>query len=103
MAEPKIMVQVEYEIKKETRDFYFDWCKRIKKHLLIEYGIQHNVFEKLADYNYFTEWYLCESLDDYNRLEENSDERLINLIDEIACFVVDPERIKVTIFSEILT
>jgi hypothetical protein len=80
---PRVIFSISYPIKKEARADYLETIEALKNYLTNERGKDYSVFEVKGKPNHFSEVYICESLDEYDALEEDSDdvtEQLINRI-----------------------
>lgn len=87
---PRVIFSISYPIKEEARADYLETIEALKNYLTIERGKDYSVFELKGKPNHFSEVYICKSLDEYDQLEEESDdvtEQLINRI--VNDFILD--------------
>jgi hypothetical protein len=80
---PRVIFSISYTIKPEARDEYLETAEALKNYLTLERQKDYSVFEVKGKPNHFSEVYICKSLEEYDMLEEDSDdvtEQLINRI-----------------------
>ena len=79
----KIIFQISYEIKPEKRDEYLVTIKELKSNLKNNSGKNYNVYEDKNKKNYFTEIYICENEEEYENLENETDDITFDLTNKI--------------------
>jgi len=86
----KIIFQISYEIKPEKREEYLITIKELQSNLKNNSGKNYTVFEDKNKKNYFSEIYICENEDEYENLENETDDITFNLTNKIFNdFIVD--------------
>jgi hypothetical protein len=79
----KVIFQISYEILPEKRDEYLSTVKQLQDHLVNESGKNYTVFEDKNKKNYFSEMYLCSSEEEYENLENDTDDMTFDLTNKI--------------------
>ncbi len=74
---------ISYEIVEERRGEYLEAVAALKNYLTIERGKDYSVYEEKGKPNRFHEVYICASEEEYDTLEEDSDDITDQLIDQI--------------------
>ncbi|MCB2204237.1 hypothetical protein KQI65_05760 [bacterium] len=80
---PKVIFSISYPIIEEKRDDYLETVQELKNYLVNERGKNYSVFESKTRPNTFSEVYFCNSMDEYDALEDDSDEITEQLINRI--------------------
>jgi hypothetical protein len=84
---PRAIFMISYPIKKKNRDEYLETVQVLKNYLTLERGRNYSVFEAKNKPNQFNEIYTCDSMEEYDRIEEEDDKFADQLIDKIADFI----------------
>ncbi len=80
---PRVIFSITYAIKPDTREEYLETISALKNYLTIERGKDYSVFEVKGKPNHFSEVYICKSMDEYDMLEDDSDDVTDQLINRI--------------------
>ncbi len=86
---PRVMFTISYTIKPEGRDAYLQLMGEMKKLFVAEGKKNYSVFEVKGKKNQFTEVFLTNSMEEFDALEDNQDERTEALVRKIEEFVDD--------------
>jgi hypothetical protein len=86
---PRVMFTISYGIKPESRDQYLTLIKELKKHLTAIGKHNYSVFEAKGRKNQFTEVFMTNSMEEFDSLEDNMDEKAQELISTLEGFVND--------------
>jgi L-rhamnose mutarotase len=83
------MFTISYNIKPEFRDQYLALIREMKQHLTS--GSKHNysVFEAKGKKNVFTEVFMTNSIEEYDALEDNLDDKVQEMISTLEGYVDD--------------
>ena len=86
----KIVFQISYDIIPEKREEYLDTVKKLQAHLIHNSGKNYMVLEDKNKKNHFSEMYICANEDEYENLENETDETTFELTNRIfSTFVAD--------------
>ncbi len=77
---PRVILTITYDIDPEKREGYLVLMKELKDHFVNELHKNYSVYEVKGKKNTFTEMFVCESLEEYENLEENQDEKTQDLV-----------------------
>jgi antibiotic biosynthesis monooxygenase (ABM) superfamily enzyme len=80
----KVILQISYEIKPDKRDEYLALASEMKQHFAGEQKKNYTIFEQKGKKNYFIEEFVCNSLEEYEALEDGmteSSEELVNRLE----------------------
>jgi hypothetical protein len=80
---PRVIFSITYAIKPTSRDEYLETIGALKNYLTLERGKDYSVFEVKGKPNHFSEVYICKSLEEYDALEDDSDDVTDQLINRI--------------------
>jgi L-rhamnose mutarotase len=83
------MFTISYGIKPETREQYLSLVGEMKQHLTALGKHNYSVFEAKGKKNVFTEVFITNSLEEFDGLEDNLDEKTQELISTLEGFVDD--------------
>lgn len=86
---PRVMFTISYSIKPELREQYLALIKEMKDHFTTVGRKNYSVYEAKGRKNQFSEVFVTDSMEEFDALEDNQDEkthelvgRLEGLIDE---------------------
>lgn len=96
---PRVMFTISYGIKPEMREEYLGLTKEMKEHFTKEGRKNYSVFETKAKKNQFTEVFITNSLEEFDALEDNQDEKTEALVRRLEEFV-DAEGMKYSTLIE---
>jgi L-rhamnose mutarotase len=86
---PRVMFTISYSIKPEFRDQYLALVREMKQHLTTGGKHNYSVFEAKAKKNVFTEVFLTNSIEEYDALEDNLDDKVQEMISTLEGYVDD--------------
>lgn len=86
---PRVMFTISYGIKPELRDAYLDLAKQMKEHFTSVGKKNYAVYETRGKKNHFTEVFITNTLEEYDALEDNQDEKTEALIGKLDEFIDD--------------
>ena len=82
---PRVMFTISYGIKAELREAYLDLARQMKEHFTVVGNKNYTVFEAKGKKNQFTEVFITNSVEEFDALEDNQDEKteaLVSKLDE---------------------
>jgi len=77
---PRVIFTISYGIKPHMRDQYLDLAQQMKQHFTTVGKKDYSVFEAKGKKNQFTEVFITKSMEEYDSLEDNQDERTEALV-----------------------
>jgi L-rhamnose mutarotase len=86
---PRVMFTISYGIKPERRDEYIGLTKEMKEHFTTVGQKNYSVFEVKGKKNQFTEVFITNSIEEFDALEDNQDEKTEALVSRLEEFVDD--------------
>lgn len=86
---PRVMFTISYAIKPESRDQYLALIKEVKQHLTTVGKHNYSVFEAKGRKNHFTEVFMTNSMEEFDSLEDNLDDKAQELISSLESCVDD--------------
>ncbi len=96
---PRVMFTISYGIKPELREEYVGLTKEMKEHFTKVGRKNYSVFEAKARKNQFTEVFITNSVEEFDALEDNQDEKTEALVSRLEEFV-DEEGMKYSTLIE---
>ncbi len=86
---PKVMFTISYGIKPEVREQYLALIKEMKEHLTNVGKKNYSVFEAKGKKDQFSEVFKTESLEEFDALEDNQDEKTQELVSKLEDYIDD--------------
>jgi L-rhamnose mutarotase len=83
----RVMFTISYSITPERRENYLQLIRDLKDHFTTIGRKNYSVFEAKGKKNHFTEVFLTESLEEFDALEDNHDEKTQELIQKLEALV----------------
>lgn len=83
----KVIFTISYDIIPEKREAYLALMKEMHKHLADEKGKNYSVYEQKGKPNSFVEVFLCNSMEEYDALEDNQDEKTDAFVEQLEEFL----------------
>jgi hypothetical protein len=83
---PKVTLQISYDIDPNKRDEYLSLTKELRDHFVVERKKNYRIYEIKGKKNSFVEEFLCNSMEEYEALEDDMDEnseKLVNRLEAI--------------------
>ncbi len=77
---PKVLFTISYGIKPELREKYLGLAREMKEHFTNVSKKNYTVCEVKGKKNQFTEVFVTNSLEEYDALEDNQDEKTESLV-----------------------
>jgi hypothetical protein len=81
------MFTITYAVKPDLRDAYLEHARQMKEHFTTVGKKNYSVFETRGKKNQFTEVFITNSVEEYDTLEDNQDERTEALIGKLDDFI----------------
>ncbi|MBM4168262.1 MAG: hypothetical protein FJ215_03790 [Ignavibacteria bacterium] len=80
---PGVILQISYEIDEQRREDYLRLVKEMKEHFTAVRGKQYSVYELRGKPNSFVEQFVCGSVEEYEALDDNLDEKSEELVNRL--------------------
>ncbi len=80
---PKVTLQISYEIDPNKRDEYLSLTKELRNHFVAERKKIYRIYEIKGKKNSFVEEFLCNSMEEYEALEDDMDENSEKLVNRL--------------------
>ncbi len=96
----KVMFTISYTVRPEAREHYLAFIKEMKTHLTTAGTKDYAVYEVRGKKNTFMEVFVTQSLEEFDALEDNQDERTQELVGRLNEFL-DDEGMKYTTLVQI--
>ncbi|MBI3586344.1 MAG: hypothetical protein HY088_04350 [Ignavibacteriales bacterium] len=83
---PKVILQISYDIDPAKREDYVSLMNEIKSHFTQARKKDYSVYEQKGKKNSFVEQFVCNSLEEFDNLEDDLDdksEELVNRLEEL--------------------
>ena len=96
----QIIFEINYNVIPEKRDEYLANVKELRELIKSNSGKNYEVYENKKDSNNFSEIYFCESEEEYDNLEDNNDDNIMELTEKIFTeFILDKKVKYITKYS----
>jgi L-rhamnose mutarotase len=86
---PKVMFSISYGVKPELREQYLALAREMKEHFTSVGKKNYAVYESKARKNQFTEVFISGSVEEFDALEDNQDEKTESLVSQLDQFTDD--------------
>jgi hypothetical protein len=86
---PKVLLQISYDIDPEKREQYLALIKEMKNHFRVVRKKDYAVFEQKGKKNSFVEQFLSSSLQEFDALEDDLDEKSEELVNQLESMMKD--------------
>ena len=86
---PKVMFTISYGVKPELREKYLQLTKEMVTHFRSVGKKDYSVFEAKGKKNQFTEVFVTNSIEEFDALEDNQDEKTQELVSKLEEFIDD--------------
>jgi hypothetical protein len=80
---PKVLLQISYDIDPEKREQYLTLVKEMREHFRQTRKKHYSVYEQKGKKNSFVEEFICGSLEEYDALEDDLDEKSEDLVNRL--------------------
>ena len=94
---PKVILQISYDITLEKRDDYLRLMQEMKTHFTGVRKKEYAVFEVKGRAQSFVEQFVCGSMEEYEALEDDLDEKSEELVNHLEEFLADGKAKYVTL------
>ena len=84
---PRVMFTISYGINPDLRERYLALVKEMKEHLTKVGNQNYSVFQTKGKQHQFTEVFMTNSIEEYDALEDNQDEKTHELVSRLGEFV----------------
>ncbi len=84
---PRVIFMISYGIKPDLREQYLALVKEMREHLTKVSNKNYSVFETKAKKHQFTEIFITNSMEEYDTLEDDQDEKTQELVGRLGEFV----------------
>lgn len=85
----KVILQIAYEIDPEKRDEYLSLALEMKQHFKAALKKDYSLYEVKGKKNSFVEQYVCGSMEEYEALEDDQDEKSEDLVNRLETLLKD--------------
>jgi hypothetical protein len=97
----KIVFQINYDIKPETRENYLNTIKELQYHITNNSNKNYLVMEDKNKMNNFTEMYICNNEEEYENLEANVDDKTFELTNKLFTDFIQDKKVNYSTYYEI--
>jgi predicted ferric reductase len=97
----KIVFQINYDIRPETRENYLSTIKELQQHITNSSSKTYMVMEDKNKKNNFTEMYICNSEEEYENLEANVDDKTFELTNRLFTDFIQDKKVNYSTYYEI--
>lgn len=97
----KIVFQINYDIKPETRENYLSTIKELQHHITNNSNKTYMVMEDKNKMNNFTEMYICNNEEEYENLEANVDDKTFELTNKLFSDFIQDKKVNYSTHYEI--
>lgn len=80
---PKVLLQISYDIDPEKREEFIALVREMKNHFRQVRKKDYAVFEQKGKKNSFVEQFMCASIEEYDALEDDLDEKSEELVSQL--------------------
>jgi len=85
----KVIFTISYDINPEKREEYLILAKEMKNHLAGNKKKNYAIYEHKTKKNSFSEVFICESVQEYDQLEDDQDETTEKLVSRLEEFLTN--------------
>ncbi len=86
---PKVILQISYDIRPEKRDEYLALAAEMKRQFTVERKKNYTIYEQKGKKNSFVEEFVCDSIEDYEALEDGMTESGEDMINRLETLLKD--------------
>ena len=80
---PKVILQISYDIRPEKFDQYVKLVQEMKAHFVEAKKKDYTVYEQKGKKNSYVEQFVCQSMEEFDALEDDLDERGEDLVNRL--------------------
>ena len=81
---PKVILQISYDIDPKRRGEYLTLAAEMKRHFIDVRKKGYSIYEVKSRKNSFVEQFVCNSMEEYEALEDDLDETSEHLVNKLA-------------------
>jgi len=86
---PKVILQISYDIDPKRRGEYLTLAAEMKRHFTESRKKNYSIYEVKSRKNAFVEQFVCNSMEEYEALEDDLDETSENLVNKLEALLKD--------------
>ncbi len=86
---PKVILQISYDIDPKRRGEYLTLAAEMKRHFTEARKKNYSIYEVKSRKNSFVEQFVCNSMEEYEALEDDLDETSENLVNKLEALLKD--------------
>lgn len=79
----KIIFEINYNINPAKRNEYLELAEKLKDVIKNNLGKDYDIYENKKGSNNFSEIYVCKDEEEYENIEDNNDESVMELTDKL--------------------
>jgi len=98
----RIIFEINYDVVPEKREEYLSVIKELQEHIRNNSHKNYLVVEDKSRKNNFTEIYICENENEYESLEDNTDDTAFELTNKLFSELVVDKKAKYSTYYEII-
>jgi hypothetical protein len=83
----KILFTISYDVNPEHREEYLALAREMKKHLVEGRGKKYAIYEQRGKKDSYVEVFFCDSVEEYDTLEDDQDEKTEELVQRLEPFL----------------
>lgn len=80
---PKVILQISYEVSPHAREAYLALAREMRTQFVDVRKKQYSVYEVKGKKNSFVEEFVCQSMEEFDALEDNLDEKSEELVNRL--------------------
>lgn len=84
---PKVILQISYDIEPSRLDDYLALAKELKTHFSQERKKNYSVFEQKGKKTSFVEQFVCNSMEEFEALEDDFDQKSEELVNKLETMI----------------
>lgn len=84
---PKVTLQISYEVAPEARETYLSLAKEMRTQFVDVRKKDYSVYEVRGKKNSFVEEFVCKSMEEFDALEDDLDEKSEELVNRLESLV----------------
>jgi hypothetical protein len=96
----KVIFTISYEIKSEKRNEYIFLCEEMRNHFVSKKNKNYAIYELKGKPNSFSEVFVCNSREEFDKLEDDQDEKTEDLVRRLEAMLTNG-KMKYTTLIEI--
>lgn len=89
---PKVILQISYDIDPDRREDYERLAGEMNQHFTQVRKKNYSIFEQKGKKNTFVEQFVCDTVEEYEALEDDLDEKSEDLVNKLETLLKDKAR-----------